>query len=197
MTVIIPRWEWRTFGQRFGDADAAFAAMTSTGVADSDETYLLGTGSGAPSDVVKIRFDLMDIKVLREVSAAGLERWEPILKVGFPMPAADVLRVAEALHLPAPSLARADYTLQQFLDEVTGPSGTVRPVEVHKHRVRYTVGGCSAEFSDVVADGRTIRTIAIESEDAAAVVEAVRSVGLEGYPNTNYPRGLAGLLDDA
>ena len=196
MTVIIPRWEWRTFGQRFGNADAAFAAMTSTGEADSDETYLLGTGSAEPSDVVKIRFDLMDIKVLREVSAAGLERWEPILKVGFPMPATDVQRVAEALHLPAPSLARADYTLQQFLDEVTGTSGMVRPVDVHKHRVRYTVGGCSAECSDVVADGRTIRTIAIESEDAAAVVEAVRSVGLEGYANTSYPRGIAALLDE-
>jgi exopolyphosphatase/guanosine-5'-triphosphate,3'-diphosphate pyrophosphatase len=196
VTVIIPRWEWRTFGHAFGVADPAFDAMTSTGEADSDETYLLGTGSGEPSDVVKIRFDLMDIKVLREVSAAGLERWEPILKVGFPMPAADVQRVAEALHLPAPTLTRADYTLQQFLDEVTGPSGMVRPVEVHKHRVRYTVGGCTAERSEVVADGRTIRTIAIESEDAKAVVEAVRSVGLEGYVNTNYPRGLAALLDD-
>ena len=195
MAVIIPRWEWRTFGQRFGAADAAFAAMTSTGEADSDETYLLGTGGGEPSDVVKIRFDLMDIKVLREVSAAGLERWEPVLKVGFPMPAADVRQVTEALHLPSPNLTRAEYTLQQFLDEVTGPSGMVRPVAVHKHRVRYTVGGCSAEFSDVVADGKTIRTIAIESTDAAAVVEAVRSVGLEGYVNTNYPRGVAALLD--
>ncbi len=196
MTVIIPRWEWRTFGQHFGAAEAAFDAMTSTGEADSDETYLLVTGTGAPSDVVKVRFDLMDIKVLREVSAAGLERWEPILKVGFPMPAADVQRVSEALHLSSPILARADYTLQQFLDEVTGPSGMVRPVEVHKHRLRYTVGGCSAERSDVVADGRTVRTIAIELEDAAAVVDAVRSVGLDGYVNTNYPRGLATLLED-
>ena len=82
-----------------------------------------------------------------------------------------------------------------MLDEVVGPGGTVRVVPVHKHRVRYTVGGCSAEVSDVVADGRSTRTIAIESEDAAAVVEAVRSVGLEGYVNTNYPRGLTALLD--
>jgi exopolyphosphatase/guanosine-5'-triphosphate,3'-diphosphate pyrophosphatase len=50
-------------------------------------------------------------------------------------------------------------------------------------------------MSDVVADGKTTRTIAIESPDAAAVVEAVRSVGLEGYVNTSYPRGLAALLD--
>ncbi len=28
MSVIIPRWELRTFGQHFGAAEAAFAAMT-------------------------------------------------------------------------------------------------------------------------------------------------------------------------
>jgi exopolyphosphatase / guanosine-5'-triphosphate,3'-diphosphate pyrophosphatase len=194
LAVIVPRWEWRTFGQHFGAAEAAFAAMTSTGASDSDETYLLVATDGPPADVVKIRFDLMDVKALREVSADGLERWEPVLKVGFPMPSADVASVCEALHLAAPDLTRDGYTLAQFLGEVAGPS--VRPVAVHKHRVRYTVGGCSAEFSDVVADGRTIRTIAIESEDAAAVIAAIRSVGLDGYVNTNYPRGLEALLED-
>jgi hypothetical protein len=28
METIIPRWEWRTFGQRFGAADAKFSALT-------------------------------------------------------------------------------------------------------------------------------------------------------------------------
>ena len=139
-------------------------ATGTTGTADSDETYLLVTAADASSAIVKIRFDLMDIKLLREVDADGLERWEPVLKVGFPMPAADVERVIEALQLPAATLAREAYTLQQFLDEVAGPSGMVRPVEVHKHRVRYTVGGCSSEVSDVIANGKTIRTIAIESD---------------------------------
>jgi hypothetical protein len=35
------RWEWRTFGQRFGKADARFAELTPTGASDSDETYFL------------------------------------------------------------------------------------------------------------------------------------------------------------
>jgi exopolyphosphatase/guanosine-5'-triphosphate,3'-diphosphate pyrophosphatase len=46
-----------------------------------------------------------------------------------------------------------------------------------------------------VADGKPTRTIAIESEDAAAVIAAVRSVGLGGVVNTSYPKGLAALLD--
>ena len=195
MTTIIPRWEWRTFGTHVGGAVAKIEATGTTGTADSDELYLLVTAADASSAIVKIRFDLMDIKLLREVDADGLERWEPVLKVGFPMATADVERVIEALQLPAIKLDREAYSQQQFLDEVAGPSGMVRPVEVHKHRVRYTVGGCSSEVSDVIANDKTIRTIAIESEDAAAVVAAVRSVGLDGYANTSYPRGLAALLD--
>ena len=67
MTPIVPRWEWRTFGRQFGAAEAHFAALTPTGVQESDELYLL-SGAG---DNVKVRADLMDIKVLREVDADG------------------------------------------------------------------------------------------------------------------------------
>ena len=77
------------------------------------------------------------------------------------------------------------------------PSGRIRPVPVHKRRVRYTVQGCMAELSSVVAGERSTRTLAIESSDPAAVVAAVRSVGLDGYTNVSYPRGLASLIDDA
>jgi exopolyphosphatase/guanosine-5'-triphosphate,3'-diphosphate pyrophosphatase len=192
MPTIIPRWEWRAFGLRFGAADAQFAALTPTGVQESDELYLLsGTG-----DNVKVRADLMDIKVLVEVDAEGLEQWRPVMKAGFPLAAADVAKVFEALRLEPPPLARDAYTLDQFVAELAEPSGRMRAVHVHKRRVRYVVGGCTAEVSDVVADGRPTRTVAIESEDAEAVVAAVRSVGLGGFVNTSYPRGLAALVDD-
>ena len=192
MPTIIPRWEWRAFGLRFGAADAQFATMTPTGVQESDELYLLsGTG-----DNVKVRADLMDIKALVEVNADGLEQWRPVMKAGFPLAVADVAKVFEALRLEPPRLARDAYTLDQFVAELAEPSGRMRAVNVHKRRVRYVVGGCTAEVSEVVADGRPTRTVAIESEDAAAVVAAVRSVGLGGFVNTSYPRGLASLVDD-
>ena len=167
--------------------------MTPGAVQESDELYFLG-GSGAN---VKVRDDLMDIKVLREVSAEGLERWEPIMKQPFPLPAADEAKVFASLGLTAPQLARDTYTLDQFIGEAVAPSGVLHPVRVHKRRVRYTVGRCISELSDVRAEGRATRTIAIEAEDAAAVVSAIVSVGLGGYFNTNYALGLAALLDDA
>ena len=191
MTVIIPRWEWRTFGSRFGLAEAQFGALTPTGVQESDELYLVG-GAG---DNVKVRDDLMDIKVLRETDGDGLERWEPVMKADFPLAAADVGRVFASLRLQAPPLAREAYTLEEFVDELVVPSGTLRAVKVHKRRVRYKVGGCTSEVSDVSVDGIASRTIAIESEDAAAVVAAVRSVGLDGFRNMSYPVGLRAVLE--
>ena len=159
---------------------------------ESDEVYLL-SGAG---DNVKVRADLMDIKVLREVNADGLEQWTPVMKAGFPLPAAEVAKVFESLRLPVPSLSRASYTLDEFIEAFAQPGGAIRRVNVHKRRVRYTVGGCTAEFSDVVANGKPTRTIAVESTDAEAVIRAVRELGLGGYTNTSYPRGLAALIDD-
>jgi exopolyphosphatase/guanosine-5'-triphosphate,3'-diphosphate pyrophosphatase len=189
--TITPRWEWRTFGQRFGPAEDAFAALEPDGVQESDELYLLS----AAGDNVKVRDDLMDIKVLRETDADGLQRWTPLLKAAFPLPADEAVRVVEALRLPPMALGRADYSFEQFLAEVVAPAGTIRVVEVHERRVRYSVDGCTAEVSGVSVDGHSIRTIAIEDDDPAAVLATVRRVGLGGYANVGYPRGLAALLD--
>jgi len=193
MGNIIPRWEWRSFDRQFGTAESRLKSQTPGGLQESDEIYLLhGTG-----DNVKVRDGLMDVKVLKEVGEAGLEQWTPVMKQAFPLPAADVARVPQALRLPAQSLSRKSYTLEEFIADFASPGTPIRAVAVHKRRARYTIGGCMAELSEVVADGKATRTIAVESEDAAAVIRAVRELGLAGYRNTSYPRGLADLVDDA
>jgi exopolyphosphatase/guanosine-5'-triphosphate,3'-diphosphate pyrophosphatase len=190
MATITPRWEWRTFGPRLGRAEVVFAGLDQKDVQESDEIYLLTeTGSN-----VKIRNELLDIKALQKVNNAGLEQWMPVMKAGFPLPAATVGEVFKAMNVPAPPVNRGEYTLEQFLNELVKPHPAVTPVEVHKRRVRYTVGGCMAELSEVTAGGKKTKTIAVESEDAGAVVAAVRSLGLENYANTNYTLGLADLV---
>ena len=193
MAEITPRWEWRSFGRRFGAAEARLTQLPAKGTQDSDEIYLLSP-KGAN---VKIRDALMDIKLLREVNADGLEQWTPVMKAGFPLPAAEAAKVLEALGLPLPTALRASYTLEEFLAQFAAPGSAVRAVAVHKRRTRYTVGGCMAELSEVVANGKPTRTIAVESEDAAAVIRAVRELGLGGYTNTSYLHGLSALIDDA
>ena len=192
MAEITPRWEWRSFGGRFGEAERRLARLTPSGVQESDEIYLLSRAAAN----VKIRDALMDIKVLREVNLEGLEQWTPVMKAGFPLPAAEAAKVLEALGLPIPTTVRASYTQDEFVGQFAEPGGAIRAVKVHKRRTRYTVGGCMAEFSDVVANGKPTRTIAVESEDAARVMRAVRELGLGGYTNVSYPRGLTALIDD-
>ena len=192
MENIIPRWEWRSFGRNFGKAEAQLATLKQDGVQETDEIYLL-SGEG---DNVKVRADLMDIKILKQVNSDGLEQWTPVMKAGFPLSAADVGKVFASLRLPVPTLARASYTLDEFIQDFAKPGAAIRKVQVHKRRVRYTVGGCTSEISDVVVDGKATRTLAIESSDAEAVIDAVRSLGLGGYSNTSYPRALAASVNN-
>jgi exopolyphosphatase/guanosine-5'-triphosphate,3'-diphosphate pyrophosphatase len=190
METIIPRWEWRTFAASFGDADRRFSHVPPGRVQESDELYLLAPASDAN---VKIRDRLMDIKILEQVNADGLEQWRPVLKAEFPLPDAAAAQLCAVLHV-APLSVRAAYTLEQVQVELTHPSRGVRAVHVRKKRRHYTVGGCLAEMTEVIADGHATRTIAIESEDPARVQAAVREMGLERFENISYPRALKGLL---
>ena len=192
MGEVIPRWEWRTFGDHFGAAEARLAALEAGNAQQSDELYLLSSVCDAN---VKIRDGLMDVKRLEHTDAHGLEQWRPVMKGAFPLPAAEVEQVFAALGVAPPPLARAAYALEQLLDELLEPEPGLRAVRVHKKRTRYTIDGCLAELTEVVvAAGKAVRTVAVESEDPARVLAAVRTLGLEGIENVSYPRGLKRLV---
>jgi len=189
MADIVPRWEWRTFGTEFAAAEERFGALVPDMVQESDETYLLSPASDAN---VKVRNALMDIKTLVEVGATGLEQWRPVMKASFPLAVDAVQAVCAELGVASPTSFGMAVTLEQFIPPLAQRG--VRAVAVHKRRVRYTIDGCMAEMTDVVADGRQVRTVAIESEDDARVLGAVRSMGLGGFANISYPRGLKSLV---
>jgi len=188
--VIVPRWEWRTFGD-FAEAERKLAAIAPERVHESDEIYLLSVASDAS---VKVRDGLMDVKLLEAVDGDGLEQWKPAMKAEFPLAAAGVRGVFDALGVPAPSFSRETYTADQFVRELIDPDPRLRALEVHKHRERFTVGGAMAELSEVRAAERARGTIAIESEDSSLVVAAVRELGLPLRPNVCLARGLKALV---
>ena len=53
MAEITPRWEWRSFGWRFGEAEGRLAQLDPSGVQESDEIYLL-SGAGDRSKATLI-----------------------------------------------------------------------------------------------------------------------------------------------
>jgi exopolyphosphatase/guanosine-5'-triphosphate,3'-diphosphate pyrophosphatase len=77
VSAVVPRWEWRTFGEDFGPAEAQFAALTPENLQESDEIYVISTRGDAS---VKVRDALMDVKHLEKVNDDGLEQWITVLK---------------------------------------------------------------------------------------------------------------------
>ncbi len=189
-TEIVHRWEWRAFGSHFERAQDVFATMEAVGEPqETDEVYLLTDDESN----LKIRSDLLDLKTLLEFED-GLQLWAPILKVGFPIDPAVVTAIFEERGHTVPQLRRSSYTQSQFLDEVVAPMTDVDLVDVHKERVRYAPDGCMAELTRLTANGVETRTVAVESEDSGAILAVVEKLGLGGYENTSYTRGLKCLL---
>ena len=180
------RWEWRTFGDRFGPADSRLETVGIDSVVESDETYLL---SAAGRDVVKVRAGMMDIKHLERVDDDGLELWRPVMKAPMPISTADARTVLAALGVRA-SLTRSTYDLSG----IAGATSAILVVHVHKRRRHFTFAGCMAELTDVRTADRSTRTLAIESERPARVIAAVRKLGLDAGPNTSVPRGLSAIV---
>ena len=185
--VIVPRWEWRTFGDDFGAADDALAGLAVERVEESDDLYLLVRDGDA---TVKLRHGLLDVKGLLAVDDDGLEQWVPVAKHRFPVSRDDVAVALARLRVAAPALERETYTADELLSEVVGPADALQALMTHKRRTHYALGGCRAEICELETDQGSTRSLAIESEDPALVIAAVRSLGLESRANVCMVRGL-------
>ncbi len=189
--AVAHRWEWRVFGTRLTPGDDILSGMTPLGEPqETDEIYILGDMDAN----LKIRFDLLDIKSLVEIDESGLELWAPVSKVQFPVSAEHAHSVFDAVGVVRPETTRDTHDLDQFLEELVAPHPELEIVNVHKRRVRYSVNGCMAELTSLVANGHEANTIAVESEDRVAVIGGVEELGLSGHVNTSYSRGLRCLL---
>jgi exopolyphosphatase/guanosine-5'-triphosphate,3'-diphosphate pyrophosphatase len=186
--TIVPRWEWRSFGERFDPAEGVFDSLEPESVEESDELYVLSRASDASA---KVRDGLMDVKRRLAVDDEGLEQWMPVLKSSFPLSAEDISFVLAALGVAVPPLERHAYPRDEIGAELEGLG--LLAIDVHKRRERYTIGGCMAERTEMrIATGAT-RTIAVESEDPQRVAAVVRELGLSGRRVTCVAQGLKAL----
>ena len=190
-SAIVPRWEWRTFGERFETADRYLDAQTADRLQESDEVYLLSVNADAS---VKLRDDLLDVKHLEQVNDDGLELWKPVMKSPFPLAPAEVISVLTALNVAVPALDRTEYTPSDFKADVIDANADLRATRVHKRRAHYNVDDCMVERTELTVDNRTALTIAIESPDPKLVLATRGRLGLDGLRNVNVARGLKSLI---
>ncbi|HMF04620.1 MAG TPA: Ppx/GppA family phosphatase [Acidimicrobiia bacterium] len=188
---IVPRWEWRTFGDRFERAEELLAQHTTVSVLESDELYFVSTNSNAS---VKVRDGLMDVKHLQQVNDDGLELWLPVMKASSPLSADETASVLTTLNVVVPPLEHADYTLDAIETELVRPNPELLSVPVFKHRSRYVIDECMVELTEVRAGTATTHTIALESPDPALVSATIRTFGLDGRRNVSVAPGLKTML---
>jgi exopolyphosphatase/guanosine-5'-triphosphate,3'-diphosphate pyrophosphatase len=185
--TIVPRWEWRTFGEPFGTAPDVLASVTADRVHESDEVYLLSAHGDAS---VKVRDELMDVKQLEQVNEDALELWIPTMKATFPLSPADVAAVFIAFNVPVPTLERDTYTLDELEADLIRPNPDLRALHVHKRRNRYVIDDCMVELSELSAGGAGIHTLAIESPDPDLVLAMVHRFELDQRRNVSVTRAL-------
>lgn len=189
---VVPRWEWRTFGDPGSDGASGFGAevqaLRAATPVTSEETYVLSPTSDAS---VKIRAGLLDVKVLRRVNAAGLQLWEPVVKASFPVTHADAVAAFEALALPPPAMHER-HGQEELLREVADRGARVVPV--HKRRHRSVLDGCMVECTDITVDGVSTGSVAVEATNPGLILRTVKDLGLTGRVNTCVARGLRTTL---
>ncbi len=188
--VVVPRWEWRTFGDRLDTAERVLRELETERVEESDEFYVLSAHNDTST---KLRGGLMDMKRLEQVSPEGLQLWRPVMKAEFPLSGAEVRSLFTGLDVPVPDLAHAEYPLDELRDLVAA-TPDLRVVGVHKHRARYRVDDCMVESTEFRADGHVVHTIAIESPDPVLVLATIDKLGLGGRRNVNVAHGLKALV---
>ncbi|MGE3489028.1 MAG: hypothetical protein AB7N29_03395 [Vicinamibacterales bacterium] len=185
MNVVEPRWEWRTFGDRFTDVEALVAASAPT-LRVSHETYIVCNGSDVNT---KIRDGQVDVKVLLRVER-GLELWSPVLKVPFPIGAGVIRRLFAECGLLSPALARDQYTQVEFLSEVIALTPPCHIIDVEKQRRGAALFGCTVEAAMLRAGDRRIATVAVEATNPNHVLDAVRALALTDHENVSYVKAL-------
>jgi len=188
--TIIPRWEWRTFGEDFGVAEERIKAYECTRTMESSEVYILSKKSG---ENIKIRDSLMDIKVLREVSN-DLEQWFPIMKATFPIGAEEAAEVFKAAGVQVEVDADATWEYDAFIAKMVDTNSDLKAVGVFKKRSGYKIDGATVELADLTIDGKNTRTTAVEDADAELVTRLVKKLGLAGYENISYIKAMRRMV---
>jgi exopolyphosphatase/guanosine-5'-triphosphate,3'-diphosphate pyrophosphatase len=190
MNNPLGRFEFRTWGNHLSPYQDRLAAIaTPSEPRESAETYILSRVTDTAN--VKIRDELFDIKLMTE-QVGRLERWRPVLKSGFPLDSRTIVeQVFPNLGVAVPQITQPSYTHGELIRDLIRPNRELALVEVVKVRSQYASEKFTAEFAEVrIGAGATSETVAIESDDPAAVLRAIAKLGLNSHANINYVRHL-------
>lgn len=182
---VVPRAEFRVFGQ--GVVELIEKTMWKAQaklfkVRQSGETYILSVHTNEAN--VKIRDGLLDIKTKVGETDKGYEIFQPRGKFQFPVQQDQLQTILENLQATV-KLDKDTYTLEDFLALIKETEG-LSAVDVHKERYGFSVDGVICEYARIQFNGAQIESACAESEDYAAMEQAIAKLEIGEFENVNY-----------
>ena len=191
---IIPRWEWRTFGETFGVTEEKIKGYELGNFKKSEEKYILSRNS---NENCKIRDDLMDIKSLQMINEDKLEQWYPTLKEGFPLSQETITKLCnDFFKVEVPAMDKEAYDFEAYIELCKTVKDLV-VVDVYKERSIYVINEAIVEIAETTFNGVPMRTICVEHTDPENVINVVRMLEADKFENINYIQAMkkaVGLL---
>ncbi|MDP8204242.1 MAG: hypothetical protein P9L95_06910 [Candidatus Tenebribacter mawsonii] len=188
MEKIIPRWEWRTFGEDLSKGEKNIIKYGNARDRKSEEIYILSKNS---NDNTKIRDELMDIKSpIRINDETGLEQWTVLAKSAFPIHINDLALVYKAFGVKLPYLDKDEYSYIEYIEELIGKNPELKMINVKKNRHGYLIDDAIVEIAEVSFNEYTTKTIAVEHTDMEVVINTVKKLNLSEYENVNYIKAM-------
>ncbi|MDA3814567.1 MAG: hypothetical protein PF570_09995 [Candidatus Cloacimonetes bacterium] len=188
MEKIIPRWEWRTFGDDLSKGEQNIIKHGNARHRESKEIYILSKNS---NDNTKIRDELMDIKSpIRINKETGLEQWTVLAKSAFPIHINDLALVYKAFGIKLPYLDKDEYSYREYIDLLIGKNPDLKMINVEKNRHGYLIENAIVEIAEVKFNQFETKTIAVEHANMDVVLKIVKKLGLTGYENVNYIKAM-------
>ncbi len=187
---VKPRFEYRTFQRNFDDAviDCVRNNYECAAFRQSEEIYIMSSGNSLNN--TKLRDNKMDIKCYVQTKNS-FEQWNPLAKFKFPLAAERIQKeLFPAFSVECPRLERAEYTQDQFIEEVIKPHRQLVAVNVLKRRFATTVENCITEYAEVEFNGSPYKSISIESTEMEDLLRAKKTLQLDRYENLNYLAGI-------
>ncbi len=195
-----PRFEFRSFGQDFDNANFRMARLSmpvpeKVWERHSDEIYIMSRTNDVNN--TKIRDGKMDIKTFVQ-KVDGLEQWNPLMKGEFPMKKEILLKeVFPAFQVKLPDLIKEEYSFEDFISIINSHSD-LQAVKVHKQRFGYMVNNTICEYGIVLINGARVITVNSESTEIEDIKQTISDLQLEGVENINYLQAIKrviGMID--
>ena len=183
---VVPRAEFRVFGhgiiktvqKKMWDAGAVLQGARKMPA----EMYFLSVHTNEAN--VKVREGLLDIKTKVDETPEGYEIFQPRGKFKFPVKKADLSNILAYLEVKM-DLDREVWSFENFTALARSHPDLV-PVTVEKMRYGFTVDGIICEYGQVWFNGALLESACCESDNYKSMRNAIKALGIEAMPNTNY-----------